>query len=115
MLLYQLIDFLLENIEEYFLIKNKILYSTEINKLRLIKKLFPKIIFTNGCFDIFHSAHLKLLNFCKEQNGTLVLGLNSDESIKKIKGETRPINNIKERCELLKNLDFIDFIIIIMN
>jgi D-beta-D-heptose 7-phosphate kinase/D-beta-D-heptose 1-phosphate adenosyltransferase len=105
-------DIKLEHIDEYYLYKNKIIYASEINKLKLIKKLYPSIIFTNGCFDIFHSAHLKLLNFCKEHNGTLVLGLNSDSSIKKIKGELRPINNINERCELLKNFDIVDYIII---
>jgi D-beta-D-heptose 7-phosphate kinase/D-beta-D-heptose 1-phosphate adenosyltransferase len=101
-----------DDIDEYYLYENNIIYEDEINKIKLLNKIYPNIIFTNGCFDIFHSAHLRLLNFCKEQNGILVLGLNSDSSIKKIKGESRPINKINERLELLKNLNIIDYIIV---
>jgi D-beta-D-heptose 7-phosphate kinase/D-beta-D-heptose 1-phosphate adenosyltransferase len=102
----------LTDIDEYYLNENKIIYENEKDKLELLNKLYSNIIFTNGCFDIFHSAHLRLLNYCKEQNGTVILGLNSDISIKKIKGENRPINNLNERIELLKNLNIIDYIII---
>jgi D-beta-D-heptose 7-phosphate kinase/D-beta-D-heptose 1-phosphate adenosyltransferase len=52
------------------------------------------------------------LQFAKKQGDILVVGLNTDESIKRFKGDSRPINNIEERCELLKNLGFIDYIII---
>ena len=101
-----------DDINEYYLYENNIIYEDEIDKIKLLNKIYPNIVFTNGCFDIFHSAHLRLLNFCKKQNGILVLGLNSDLSIKKIKGESRPINKIYERLELLKNLNIIDFIIV---
>lgn len=100
------------DINEFYLYENNIIYENEIDKIELLNKLYPNIIFTNGCFDIFHSAHLRLLNFCKEQNGTIILGLNSDISIKKIKGENRPINNLNERIELLNNLNIIDYIIV---
>ena len=103
------------DIDEYFLQENNIIHENEINKLKLLNKLYSNIIFTNGCFDIFHSAHLRLLNFCKEQNGILIIGLNSDTSIKKIKGQTRPINNITERIDLLQNLNIIDYIIVFDN
>jgi D-beta-D-heptose 7-phosphate kinase/D-beta-D-heptose 1-phosphate adenosyltransferase len=100
---------------EYYLNENIVIYENEIDKIKLLNKIHNNIIFTNGCFDIFHSAHLRLLNFCKEQNGILIVGLNSDKSIKKIKGESRPINNLNERLELLKNLNFIDYIIVFDN
>lgn len=100
------------DISEYFLNENIVIYENETNKIKLLKEINNNIIFTNGCFDIFHSAHLRLLNFCKEHNGTFILGLNSDISITKIKGLNRPINNLNERLELLKNLNFIDHIIV---
>jgi D-beta-D-heptose 7-phosphate kinase/D-beta-D-heptose 1-phosphate adenosyltransferase len=102
----------LTDIDEYYLYENNIIYENEENKIKLLNNLYPNIIFTNGCFDIFHYAHLRLLNYCKTLNGVLVLGLNSDISIKKIKGINRPINNLNERIELLKNLNIIDYIII---
>ena len=70
-----------------------------------------KIVFTNGCFDIVHLGHLKLLQKWKEL-GIVILGLNSDHSIKSIKGETRPINDIKYRIEFLSCLEYVDYIII---
>lgn len=71
-----------------------------------------KIIFTNGCFDIIHTAHIKLLKFCKSKGDILVVGLNSDKSIKSIKGNNRPINNENDRIEFLLLLDFIDYVIL---
>ena len=70
------------------------------------------VVFTNGCFDLVHSAHIRLLQFSKKQGDILVVGLNNDESIRRLKGSTRPINNIEERTEFLANLDFIDYIIV---
>ena len=103
----------LTDIYDYYL-KDKIIYDHEINKIQYLNKIkrFNKIVFTNGCFDIIHSAHIKLLNFSKKQGDILVIGLNSDESIKNLKGLTRPINNINERSELLTSLDFVDYVII---
>jgi len=94
------------NLEE-----TKIIYEYEIEKINNISKLNNKV-FTNGCFDILHSAHVKLLQFAKKQGDILIVGLNSDESIKRLKGETRPINMIDERKVLLSLFDFIDYIII---
>jgi D-beta-D-heptose 7-phosphate kinase/D-beta-D-heptose 1-phosphate adenosyltransferase len=100
--------------EYYFLNENKVIYDNEIEKIKKISE-FKKIVFTNGCFDIIHSAHIKLLNFSKKQGELLVVGLNSDNSIKKIKGEKRPINSILERCELIMSLNIVDYIIIFDN
>jgi D-beta-D-heptose 7-phosphate kinase/D-beta-D-heptose 1-phosphate adenosyltransferase len=70
-----------------------------------------KIVFTNGCFDILHTGHLYYLEKAKELGDILIIGLNTDESIKKLKGNKRPINNLKDRMFFLSKFDFIDFII----
>ena len=70
------------------------------------------IIFTNGCFDIIHRGHIELLKFCKDMGGQVVVGINSDESIKKLKGNERPINNEKDRVFLLESLKYVDKVII---
>jgi D-beta-D-heptose 7-phosphate kinase/D-beta-D-heptose 1-phosphate adenosyltransferase len=93
---------------------NKVIYDLEYNKILDIKSRHKhnKITFTNGCFDILHSAHIKLLQFAKSCGDILVVGLNSDESIKRLKGESRPINLIDERSIILSLFDFIDYIIV---
>lgn len=71
-----------------------------------------KIVFTNGCFDILHSGHVSYLNEAKEQGDVLVVGLNSDKSVKRLKGEARPINSERDRKYLLENLKCVDLVII---
>ena len=71
-----------------------------------------KIVTTNGCFDILHTGHIKSLQKAKSLGDILIIGLNSDASVKKIKGEDRPINNEKDRAEILAALSCIDFVII---
>lgn len=102
----------INDINEYV---DPIINSNEIDKIQNIRKKSNSIVFTNGCFDIIHSAHIKLLQYCKQKGEIVVLGLNSDSSIKKLKGEMRPINNINERSELLINLNIIDHIIVFDN
>jgi len=106
----------INDIDEYYencknIIDNKIIYDYEIEKIKLISTKH-NIVFTNGCFDILHSAHVELLKFSKNQGDILVVGLNSDESIKRLKGSERPINDINERSKILSLFDFIDYIII---
>ena len=69
-----------------------------------------KIVFTNGCFDILHRGHVTYLNEAKNQGDILVLGLNSDASVKRLKGESRPINNEQDRKFVLENLKCIDYV-----
>ncbi len=69
-----------------------------------------KIIATNGCFDILHIGHIRSLQKAKSIGNILVVGLNSDASVKKIKGNDRPINNEKDRAEILAALSCIDFV-----
>jgi D-beta-D-heptose 7-phosphate kinase/D-beta-D-heptose 1-phosphate adenosyltransferase len=111
---YNINNFEIENFLQNIIIINKIIYNYESEKIKKIKNLNlnKKIVFTNGCFDILHSAHIKILQFSKKQGDILVVGINSDESIKKLKGPERPINNIEERTNILSLFDFIDYIII---
>ncbi len=69
-----------------------------------------KIVFTNGCFDIVHVGHIAYLNEAKAQGDLLFLGLNSDSSIKRLKGDDRPINKERDRKFFLENLKAIDFV-----
>ena len=70
-----------------------------------------KIIFTNGCFDIIHAGHVRYLNSAKTLGDILIVGLNTDESVRNLKGETRPINNEKDRAEVLLGLKAVDHVV----
>lgn len=67
-----------------------------------------KIVFTNGCFDILHRGHISYLNQAKSLGDILVVGLNSDRSVKRLKGEERPINSEEDRKFMLENLKAVD-------
>jgi D-beta-D-heptose 7-phosphate kinase / D-beta-D-heptose 1-phosphate adenosyltransferase len=77
-----------------------------------IRKVKPRIIFTNGCFDILHKGHIDYLQKSKELGDKLIVGINSDDSVRRLKGENRPINNQNNRKELLESLKFVDEVII---
>ena len=68
------------------------------------------IVFTNGCFDVLHRGHIEYLEFCKSQGDIVVVGLNSDKSVKTIKGPERPINNQHDRVAILAALEVVDYI-----
>lgn len=80
-----------------------------IEELKLQGK---KVVFTNGCFDILHVGHLRYLNEAKRQGDILIVGVNSDASVKQLKGSTRPINNEIDRAEMLSGLKAVDFTVI---
>ena len=69
-----------------------------------------KIVFTNGCFDILHKGHVFYLNEAKAQGDLLIVGLNSDASVKRLKGEERPVNSELDRKFVLENLKAVDFV-----
>ncbi len=71
-----------------------------------------KIVFTNGCFDILHAGHIKYLQEAKELGDILIIGLNSDSSIKRLKGKERPINSQADRAVVLGGLSAVDYIVI---
>ena len=92
---------------------NKILERNALrNELQELRKKGKKIAFTNGCFDILHVGHVRYLREAKKTADVLVLALNSDSSVRSIKGEKRPLMNENERAEILAALEFIDFITI---
>jgi len=70
------------------------------------------VIFTNGCFDIIHHGHIAYLNEAKSLGDYLVVGLNSDSSVKQLKGNDRPINNEQDRKFVLENIKAVDEVII---
>ena len=70
------------------------------------------VIFTNGCFDLLHRGHLELLKFCKSLGGKVVVGLNSDQCVRDLKGHKRPIINQDDRKFLLESLKYVDEVII---
>ena len=71
-----------------------------------------KIVFTNGCFDIIHAGHVTYLAQAKALGDILILGLNSDASVKRLKGEKRPINNEQDRALVLAALSSVDYVLI---
>jgi rfaE bifunctional protein nucleotidyltransferase chain/domain len=71
-----------------------------------------RIVFTNGCFDILHPGHLSYLQKARSLGDVLIVGINSDRSVKELKGDLRPIFDQDERCELLSGLESVNFITI---
>ena len=83
-----------------------------ISTVENLKKENKKIVFTNGCFDILPIGHVRYLKKSAQFGDILIIGLNSDGSVKRLKGETRPINNEQDRAELLSELGFVDYVVI---
>ena len=83
-----------------------------ISKIQRWKELDETIVFTNGCFDLLHVGHVHILREAKKLGDRLIVGLNSDESVKKLKGAMRPINFENDRAFVLKNLSSVDGVII---
>src|SRR6056297_283964 len=91
--------------------ENKIVARKKIPGIvKELQKQNTKVVFTNGCFDILHSGHVILLEKARSQGDVLVLGINTDESVKRLKGEKRPINNQNERARVLAGLEAIDYV-----
>ena len=71
-----------------------------------------KVVFTNGCFDILHAGHVRYLAKARSFGDCLVLGLNSDASVRRLKGPERPINNEQDRAEVVGGLQSVDYVVI---
>ena len=71
-----------------------------------------KVVVTNGCFDVLHAGHVKLLKSALGMGDRLIIGLNGDDSVKKLKGENRPINSEEDRALVLSELSCVDFVVI---
>ncbi len=109
----------LEEIEEYESSLHKSSSEEHIKTFEEIKKVVEslksknkKIVFTNGCFDILHIGHVKYLEEAKKLGDVLIVGLNSDESVKRLKGDSRPINTQFDRAYLLASLEAVDYVVI---
>ncbi len=95
--------------------KNKIFKESEGSFQEIIekwKKLNKRIVFTNGCFDLLHSGHVKYLNEAAKMGDKLIIGLNSDSSVRKIKGKNRPVKSQQCRAEILAFMKVVDMVII---
>ena len=76
------------------------------------RKKNTNIVFTNGCFDLLHKGHLDLLSKASKYGDILIVGLNSDSSVRKIKGKERPVENEKIRSKNLLKLNYVNYVII---
>ena len=77
-----------------------------------VKLHSQKIVFTNGCFDVLHFGHVQYLLEARKLGDLLVVGLNSDASVRRLKGESRPINGENERAFVLAALEFVDYVVV---
>jgi len=89
----------------------KLFNSIERLNKELIKNKNKTVVFTNGVFDIIHPGHIELLEFAKNSGDILIVGLNTDNSIKRLKGNSRPIFPLAERMEILSAIEFVDYLI----
>lgn len=94
-------------------VQNKILDLKKLKaKIALLKKQGKEIAFTNGCFDLIHYGHVDYLEKAKKGNRALIVGLNSDSSVRRLKGSARPIVNQKARAHVMAALACVDFVIV---
>jgi rfaE bifunctional protein nucleotidyltransferase chain/domain len=92
------------------------------NKIKTVRELRPlldilrsagkKIVFTNGCFDLIHTGHTRYLSKAKSFGDLLIVAVNSDASVRGIKGEKRPINTVADRMETLAALESVDYVVL---
>jgi len=91
--------------------KNVLIPRNQIIEIRKkLKEEGKKVVFTNGCFDILHAGHVDYLSKAKNEGDILIVALNSDNSVKRIKGSSRPIINEIERAFILNSLEAVDYV-----
>ncbi|MDD5044535.1 MAG: D-glycero-beta-D-manno-heptose 1-phosphate adenylyltransferase [Candidatus Omnitrophica bacterium] len=92
------------------MLEQKIKNSVSLVKIcRRLKKQRKKVVFTNGCFDILHYGHVKYLEDAKKKGDVLIVALNSDSSIRRIKGPNRPLVNEKDRIRIIAALESVNY------
>lgn len=91
-----------------------IFFEKELKELKKIRRsLYDwKLVWTNGCFDVLHKGHEDYLKKASELGDCLIVGLNNDDSVRRLKGKGRPVNNVYYRSEKLDSLDFVDYIFV---
>lgn len=77
-----------------------------------LRKLGKKVVFTNGCFDIVHAGHASTMNFAKQQGDLLIVGLNSDASVRRLKGDKRPVVAEQHRLALIAAFESVDYVVL---
>ena len=93
--------------------KSKIKSAAALAKvIARMKKQGKRVVFTNGCFDILHVGHVEYLSRARKLGDALVIGMNSDKSVRRLKGSGRPVNNQKDRAKVLSALGFVDHVVI---
>lgn len=91
----------------------KIIEREKLKKIiEELKKEGKRVVFTNGCFDIIHLGHIRYLREAKKEGDVLIVGLNSDKSVRMIKGGKRPLMSQEERAEILAALEMVDFVVL---
>ena len=103
----------LEELKEHFFTQEKFIHDVFQLALQvtLYRRTGRQIVFTNGCFDILHRGHIAYLNRAKALGDILIVGINSDRSIRKLKGPERPINTLEDRAQVLAALSCVDHIV----
>jgi len=108
----------LNEVEEYEHMLNKGQASSKIKSLEQISRIAKrlkeqgkKVVFTNGCFDILHRGHASYLQKAKALGDALVVGVNSDDSVSRLKGDDRPINSLEDRAFMLASLESVDYVV----
>lgn len=86
-------------------------FEEVLSEIEDCRKQGGKIVFTNGCFDIIHAGHVTYLMAAKKLGDYLVIGLNDDESVRRLKGKDRPVNTLKDRKLVLESLNSVDYVI----
>ena len=81
------------------------------NQIDHWKKAGSTIVFTNGCFDIIHRGHIELLSAAKKKGDRLVVGLNGDQSVKRLKGNDRPLQSVEDRAMILDAIESVDMVV----
>jgi D-beta-D-heptose 7-phosphate kinase/D-beta-D-heptose 1-phosphate adenosyltransferase len=93
--------------------RGKVLSRSELQEVLAARRQHGEsVVFTNGCYDLLHAGHIRLLRAARREGDLLVVGLNSDASVRRLKGESRPINPEAERAEVLASLSCVDYVVV---
>jgi D-beta-D-heptose 7-phosphate kinase/D-beta-D-heptose 1-phosphate adenosyltransferase len=84
--------------------------NTLQRRLDTVRRRGTRIVFTNGCFDLIHPGHVRYLRAAKRLGDLLVVGLNSDASVRRLKGPLRPLVSLRDRCEVMAALEMVDYV-----
>lgn len=94
-------------------LKSKILTKEELKPLLNVLKFHrKKIVFSNGCFDILHRGHIEYLSKAASLGNCMVIGLNTDDSVRRLKGENRPVQDETSRSQVMASLHFVDYVVL---